>query len=411
MPTLLQISIEVNSGSVGKIAEQIGETVLENGWLSYITYARNNNPSKSEVIKIGNKFDLYQHGLETRIFDNHCFSSKSATEDLINKIKEIKPDIIHLHHLHGYFINIEILFQYLKECKAPVVWTFHDCWSFTGHCAYFDFVGCEKWKTECHHCEQKKEYPASLLFDRSRQNYIDKKRIFNSISDLTIVPVSNWLSGKVKDSFLKDYPCKVIQNGIDLNTFYPKESRARIEELYNLEGKFIILGVASTWEKRKGLEEFVKLDELIDNQLYTIVLVGLSQKQIRKLPDTIIGIERTENVGQLADLYSAADVFLNPTFEDTFPTTNLESLACGTPVITYKTGGSVESVDKNTGVVVNKGHVGGLISAIEYIKNKGRGFYENNCRESAIKNFNKKIKFNEYLELYKNILKIKDGEY
>jgi putative colanic acid biosynthesis glycosyltransferase len=410
MPTLLQISIEVNSGSVGRIAEQIGEVVLENGWASYITYARNNNPSKSEVIKIGNKIDLYWHGLETRIFDNHCFSSKSATKDLINIIKEIKPDIVHLHHLHGYFINIEILFQYLKESEIPVVWTFHDCWSFTGHCTHFDFVGCEKWKTECHHCEQKTEYPASLLFDRSRQNFIDKKRIFNSVKNLTIVPVSNWLSGKVKDSFLKDYPCEVIQNGIDLNTFYPKKSRDTIDELYKLKGKFIILGVASTWEKRKGLEEFVKLNEVIDNQLYAIVLVGLSESQIQKLPKTIIGIQRTENVGQLADLYSAADVFLNPTFEDTFPTTNLESLACGTPVITYETGGSVESIYENTGIVVDKGDVGGLINAIEYIKNKGNDFYENNCRESAIKNFDRKIKFNDYLELYKNILKNKDGE-
>lgn len=408
MPTLLQISIEVNSGSVGKIAEQIGETVLENGWLSYVTFARNNNPSKSAVIKIGTKLDLYRHGIETRVFDNHCFSSKSATKDLIIGIKEIKPSIIHLHHLHGYFINIEILFQYLKESQIPVVWTFHDCWSFTGHCAYFDFVGCEKWKVECHNCEQKKEYPASLLFDRSRQNYIDKKRIFNSVQNLTIVPVSNWLSGKVEDSFLKDYPYKVIQNGIDLNTFYPKKSRNIIDDLYGVEGKFVILGVASTWEKRKGLEEFRKLNDLIDSQLYIIVLVGLSQLQIQKLPKSIIGIQRTENVGQLADLYSAADVFLNPTFEDTFPTTNLESLACGTPVITYKTGGSVESVSENTGIVVNKGDVVGLLDAIESIKNKGKEFYENNCRKSAIKNFDKKIKFNEYLELYNNILKRKN---
>lgn len=405
MPTLLQISIEVNSGSVGKIAEQIGETVLENGWSSFITYARNNNPSKSEVIKIGDKFDLYRHGLETRIFDNHCFSSKSATKELIRTIQEIKPDIIHLHHLHGYFINIEILFKYLKECNIPVVWTFHDCWSFTGHCAYFDYVGCDKWKTECHHCEQKKEYPASFVFDRSQHNFIDKKRIFNSVEDITIVPVSHWLSGKVKESFLKNFTSRVIQNGIDLTTFYPKGSRDTIERLYNVTGKFIILGVASTWEKRKGLEEFVKLNELLDKEVYAIILVGLSESQIQKLPKSIIGIQRTESVSQLANLYSGADVFMNPTLEDTFPTTNLESLACGTPVITYATGGSVESVHENTGVIIDKGDIQGLITAIEIIKSKGKSFYENSCRESAIINFDRKIKFNEYLELYKNILK------
>jgi putative colanic acid biosynthesis glycosyltransferase len=405
MRKLLQISIEVNSGSVGKIAEQIGETVLENGWYSYITYARNINPSKSEVIKIGNKLDLYWHGFETRIFDNHCFSSKSATKDLINTIDEINPDIIHLHHLHGYFINIKILFKFLKERNIPVVWTFHDCWSFTGHCAYFDFVGCEKWKTQCHHCEQKKEYPKSLIFDRSKQNYIDKKRIFNSLSNLTIVPVSYWLSEKVKNSFLMNYPCKVIQNGIDLETFYPKKSREIIDKLYKVENKFIILGVASTWEKRKGLYEFVKLVDLIDNKFYAIILVGLSKVQLKELPKNIIGIERTENVGQLADLYSAADVYVNPTFEDTYPTTNLESMACGTPIITYETGGSIESVSENTGIVVDVGDVNELVKAIEKIKNNGKDFYENNCREHSIRNFDKKIKFNDYFKLYQQILK------
>lgn len=410
MPTLLQISIEVNSGSVGRIAEQIGEVVLENGWETYITYARNNNPSKSEVIKIGSKFDLYWHGLETRIFDNHCFSSKSATKDLITIIKEIKPDIVHLHHLHGYFINIKILFQYLKESEIPVVWTFHDCWTFTGHCTHFDFVGCDKWKTECHHCEQKAEYPASLLFDRSRQNFIDKRRIFNSINNLTIIPVSNWLAGKVNESFLKDHSCVVIQNGINLDTFYPKKSRTKFDELYNLSGKFIVLGVASTWDKRKGLEEFVQLNDLIDHNIYCIVLVGLSKSQIQKLPKSIIGIDRTENVSQLADLYSAADVFLNPTLEDTFPTTNLESLACGTPVITYKTGGSVESVNEDTGFIVNKGDVHGLLIAMNDIRSIGKKFYEQNCRTRAVENFDKNIKFKDYLELYKNILKNKDGE-
>ena len=409
MPKLLQIAIESNKGSVGRIAEQIGETVIENGWSSYVTYARDSNPSKSEVIKIGSKLDVYRHGLETSVFDNHCFSSRSATKHLVDTIKQIKPDIIHLHHLHGYFINIEILFKYLNESLIPVVWTFHDCWSFTGHCAYFEYVGCEKWKTECHHCEQKTEYPTSLIFDRSRRNFIDKKRIFNSIGNLTIVPVSYWLSQKVKDSFLKNYPCKVIQNGIDLSIFYPKKSKTKIEGLYNVTGKFIILGVASTWEKRKGLEEFVKLNKLIDNQLYTIVLVGLTKSQIQKLPKTIIGIQRTENVSQLADLYSAADVFLNPTFEDTFPTSNLESLACGVPIITYRTGGSVESVSERTGIVVDTGDVFGLLNALEFIKNKGKEFYERNCRESAINNFDRKIKFNDYLELYKDILKNKDG--
>ena len=405
MPKLLQISIEVNSGSVGKIAEQIGETVLENGWESYITYARNNNPSKSQVIKIGNKFDLYVHGIETRIFDNHCFSSTAATKNLVKQIQNIKPDIIHLHHLHGYFINIDILFDYLQKSKIPVVWTFHDCWSFTGHCAYFDFVGCDKWKTQCFSCEQKNEYPASLVFDRSKQNFLDKKRIFNSLDNMTIVPVSNWLSEKVSQSFLKNYPCKVIHNGIDINVFQPKNSKHQIVKKYNLSDKFIILGVASTWEKRKGLDEFIKLSNIIDDSKFAIVLVGLAENQIKKLPKAIIGISRTENVAQLADLYAAADVFVNPTLEDTYPTTNLEAIACGTPVITYRTGGSIESVTEKTGIIVGKSDVQGLIKAIDCIKKNTKQFYQKNCRDFAINNFSKNTKFAQYYNLYNNILK------
>lgn len=405
MPVLLQITIEANKGSVGRIAEQIGETVIKNDWTSYVTYARESNPSKSEVIKIGSKFDVYWHGLETRIFDNHCFSSRKATGKLIKLIKGIKPDIIHLHHLHGYFINIEILFKFLKDSKIPVVWTFHDCWSFTGHCAYFDFVSCDKWKTGCYNCEQKSEYPKSLIFDRSKKNYIEKNRIFNSIENMVIVPVSNWLSDKVEESFLKKIRRQVIQNGIDLEMFCVKKSRDLITDKYKLNDKFIILGVASTWDRRKGLNEFIKLNEQIDLDIFVIVLVGLTKEQLTEMPKSIIGIQRTENIDQLTDLYSAADVFVNPTFEDTFPTTNLEALACGTPIITYNTGGSVESVTDRTGLVVEKGDIMGILNSIEYIKAKGKSFYKDNCRESAVSNFDKNIKFEEYFKLYNEILK------
>lgn len=405
MPKLFQIALESNKGSVGRIAEQIGETVMENGWSSYVTYARESNPSTSEVIRIGTKYDVYRHGIETRIFDNHCFSSKSATKELVKTLKEIKPDVIHMHHLHGYYIHIGVLFDYLKESGVPLVWTFHDCWSFTGHCTHFEFVGCEKWKTQCYECEQKHEYPKSLLFDRSRLNYIDKKRLFTSVENMTIVPVSNWLESKVKESFLGAYPCTVIKNGIDLDVFYPKGSKGLFSEQYGLQDKFIILGVATTWDTKKGFYEFIKLAGMIDESKYAIVLVGLPENLIKKLPKNIIGIKRTENVGQLADLYSAADVFLNPTFEDSYPTTNLESLACGTPVITYKTGGSVESLSADTGIVVEQGNLTEVLHAIEEIKTKGKEFYTADCRRSALENFDKKVKFQDYMKLYNKIVK------
>lgn len=402
MPKLLQISIEVNSGSVGRIAEQIGEVVLKKGWSSYITYARNSNPSVSEVMKIGCDLDLYRHGLETRIFDNHCFSSKSATKDLIKTIKKIKPDIIHLHHLHGYFINIEILFQYLKESEIPVVWTFHDCWSFTGHCAHFDFVGCDKWKTECHHCEQKNEYPQSFLFDRSRQNYIDKKRIFNSVKNLTIVSVSNWLNNVVGQSFMGGLSRQVIYNGVDTELFRPHNSDIRQE--YSIGNKFMILGVATTWDRRKGLKDFMNLSEKIKED-EIIVLIGLNNSQIDKLPNKIIGIQRTESQKELADWYSSADLFMNLSVEETFGLTTAEALASGTPALVYDATACPELVDKNTGFVVKKNDISALINIIDRVKSNGKLAYTHACRNRAAALFNKKDRYLEYFQLYEKLLK------
>lgn len=402
MPILFQISIEVNTGSVGRIAEQIGEKVLSEGWESYISYAMNCLPSKSQLVKIGTKWDVYVHGLQTRLFDNHCLSSKNATQNLIKEIERISPDIIQLHHIHGYFLNMEVLFNYLATLKIPVVWVLHDCWSFTGHCAYFDYVDCSKWKTECYDCPNKNEYPKSLFIDASRRNYKIKKKLFNLIDNMTIVPVSYWLSNLVKDSFLSKYPIQTIQNGIDIEQFCPQ---GRAKNDLGISSKVCILGVASTWDRRKGLNDFVKLAKIMPND-WQIVLVGLSKKQIRQMPDNILGLERTESVKQLAELYSVADVFVNATWEDTFPTTNLEALACGTPVVTYNTGGSVESVSNETGLIVEKGDIRGLLESILLIINKGRSYYTNQCRDRAVNLYNKNDRFKDYIKLYKKLLEV-----
>lgn len=401
--TVFQISSEVNSGSVGRIAEQIGEQVLEQGWNSYIAFARDNQPSKSETIRIGNKLDIIKHGILTRITDRHGFGSKKATIKLIEKIKDINPDIIQLQHLHGYYINIKLLFNFLKEYNRPVVWTFHDCWSFTGHCAHFEFIKCDKWINTCNNCPQKNEYPKSFFIDNSYKNFIDKKKLFNSVENLTIVPVSNWLGDQTEKSFLNKNKIKVIQNGIDLEKFTIQDNYLETKDKYNVRNKFLILGVASPWNNRKGLKFFLELSKKLSSS-YQILLVGLNKQQIERLPSNIIGIERTENIKQLAELYSAADVFINPTLEDTFPTTNLESLACGTPVITFNTGGSPEAIDDNTGIVVEKGDVTGLENAIKIIKSKGENFYQKACRERAENLFDKKINFEKYIDLYKEIL-------
>ncbi|MCT4223075.1 glycosyltransferase [Elizabethkingia anophelis] len=403
---VFQISSEVNSGSVGRVAEQIGEEVLHEGWDSYIAYARDNQPSKSHTIRIGNQLDLIQHGVLTRITDRHGFGSKNATKKLIEDIKRINPDIIQLQHLHGYYINIELLFDYLSKINIPVVWTFHDCWSFTGHCAHYEYINCSKWLTQCEKCPQKHEYPKSSLFDNSFQNYLDKKRLFNSISKLTIVPVSNWLEGEVKKSFLKEYNCMVIQNGIDLDRFTinNRVNSSNVKKKLNAENKFVILGVANPWNEKKGLNYFIEISRKLSLD-YKIILVGLNKSQIEKLPSNILGLEKTESIKELAELYSASDVFLNPTLEDSFPTTNLESLACGTPVITFKSGGSPEAIDSKTGIIVEKGDLNGLKNAIYEIQLKGKEYYQKACRERAELYFDKNKCFSKYIELYKEILK------
>lgn len=389
---LLQINVTANWGSTGRIAEEIGRLAIDNGWESWIAHGRGKPKSASNLIRIGNDWDMRYHGVQTRLFDNHGLASVQVTKSFIKQVCEIKPDIIHLHNIHGYYLNYPLLFDYLKKWGGPVVWTLHDCWPFTGHCAYYDFVGCSLWRKGCHDCPQQRNYPSSMWRDRSRRNYEDKKFAFTGCADLTLVPVSKWLAGELSKSFLHKYDIVTIHNGIDMSVFKPDDKKAGGSK------QKIILGVASVWERRKGLDEFLKLRDILSDD-YSIILVGLTQKQIKSLPTGIIGIKRTENVGQLAKLYSDADVFVNPTLEDNFPTTNLEALACGTPVVTYATGGAPEAVDDTCGFVVDYGDVDGLRDkVIEICQNRPFGL--DDCRNRAVYNFNKYDAFNKYLELY-----------
>lgn len=402
MPKLLQINITVNSGSTGRIAEEIGQLAMVNGWESYIAYGKDKGTkSMSHIYLIGDNCDFINHAIQTRLFDRHGLSSIANTKKLVKYIDRINPDIIHLHNIHGYFINYPILFDYLVTLKTPIVWTMHDCWLFTGHCAYFDAVGCERWLTGCYNCPQKNTYPTSLLLDRSKQNYIDKRKYFTSLHDLTLVPVSDWLARLTAKSFFKGSKIHRIHNGVNIDVFKPQSEElcSKIRSKYELGDKYILLGVASVWSERKGFDDFIRLSKLLPEDM-VIVLVGLTSKQIGLLPSNIIGVSRTENIEELAGLYSVADIFLNPTYEDNFPTTNLESLACGTPVITYKTGGSVEAINKETGIIVEQNDFGALLEAIETIRGGKEAYTTTLCRERAVANFNKLDRFAEYIELY-----------
>lgn len=397
---VLQINATVNKGSTGRIAEQIGEMVIKKRWKSFIAFARPSQSSSSNTIKIGTKQDFIFHLLQSRFFDKHGFASKRATNNLLKKIKRINPDLIHLHNLHGYYIHIGALFNFLNDINKPIVWTFHDCWPFTGHCAYFDRADCEKWKTACYSCPLKNYYPTSWVLDNSKSNFMNKKKLFSNHPNLTIVTPSRWLGQMVKQSFLKNKTVKLIHNGVDLAIFKPTKSSLR-EELSLGKAK-VILGVANIWDDRKGLIDFLKLSEILNSQ-YQIVLVGLSKIQIKKLPANIIGIHRTENLEELVKLYSMADVYVNTTYSDNFPTTNIEALACGTPVITYDTGGSPEAIDENTGIVVKKGNVKGISDSIATILSNKDKFGLQNCEERAKELFNKNDRLNEYIVLYEKL--------
>ena len=403
MPKILQITIDGNIGSTGRIAEAIGIFAMERGWVSYIAHGRFARPSNSKIIKIGTATDVWTHGMQTRLFDMHGLGTKSSTIKFINQVKDIKPDVIHLHNIHGYYINMEVLFNYLSKTTIPLIWTFHDCWAFTGHCSHFDFVGCEKWKTECHHCPQKRDYPASYFFDRSRKNFQLKKELFTSVPDMTIVSVSKWLDNVVSESFLSHISREVIYNGVDIDIFNPVTDRDKVKEKLAIGNGLMILGVAGVWPKQKGLKDFIKLSEVISKE-DSIVLVGLNELQINSLPPNIIGIARTENQQELKDLYATADVFLNLSVEETFGLTTAEALSCGTPAIVYNSTACPELVDAETGFVVKRNDIDALLAAVNTVRQNGKAFYSAACRNRAIKLFNQNERFNDYIDLYERRL-------
>lgn len=399
---ILQINTVAGYGSTGRIVNDLGDLLIEEGFESYIAYGRKSGNSSSNLIRIGDQLDVYSHVLSTRIFDNHCFVSTNATKTLIKKIDGIQPDLIQLHNLHGYYLNIDVLFNYLQTINTPIVWSIHDAWPLTGHCTQFEHIGCEKWKEVCHKCPQKKAYPSSLIFDNSRKNFLRKKKLFNSLSNLNLITSSNWSADLISKSLFDPQEVAIIPNGVEQNIFKPKNENDFLKR-HNIKDSFIVLGVSNVWNNQKGFADFIKLASLLDKGI-TLVMVGLTEQQVKNLPQNIIGIQRTSNTDELADLYSVSDVYVNLTYADTFPTTNLEALSCGTPVITYKTGGSVESVTPNTGLVVEQGDLNGVVEAISQIKKKGKDIYSKFCLELAQKNYNKKEQYRKYLALYKPLL-------
>lgn len=399
MRKILQINVCLNL-STGNIAQSIGEAAMSRGWESYIAFSSREPiiPCRSKVIKVGRFYDPYLHYIENRIFDREGLGSRRATKEFIQRIKDICPDIIQLHNIHDHWLNYKLLFEYLNTTSIKVVWTFHDCWAFTGHCFHFVTKNCDRWKTGCYKCPLRHEYPNTIL-DCSRKNYLLKKTLFTKCKNLTIVPCSDWMGDFVKESFLKDKRICVIKNGVNLEIFKPSKNNDT-----KTDSNFRILAVSAVWNKEKGIEDIYELRNLLPEN-FLITIVGLTSEQVKTLPTGIIGIQRTQNVQELVELYSKSDVLINPTYADTFPTINLEALACGTPVITYKTGGSPEAIDEKTGAVVEQGDVNALCEKIKEFKQSNfKQIHTVDCRKRAEENFDKDKCFEQYIELYQRIL-------
>ena len=384
---ILMINTVCGITSTGRICTDLAQALDKEGHEVKIAYGREPVPDQFSkyAVRIGADLDVKIHGLKTRFFDKTGFGSKKSTIEFIEFVREYNPDIIHLHNIHGYYINMEVLFKYLKEeFKGKVIWTLHDCWSYTGHCAYYDFEKCDLWKTGCQKCPQKAQYPKSILFSNAKNNYTNKKQLFNGVNNMILVTPSKWLADEVNKSYLKDYKVVVINNGINTNIFKPNKSD--IKERFNIKDKKIILGVAAVWDRRKGLSTFIDLAKKI-NESYQIVVIGVTEAQKKELPENIIGLTRTNSPEELANWYAAADIFLNPTLEDNYPTTNIEAIACDTPVITFDTGGSPESAQMY-GKVVGQ-NIDEILKAI----------YQNSFKKNIEDKSVEKM-ISDYMELY-----------
>lgn len=400
MPTLLQIDSCLGVGSTGRITESIGALATARGWECHIAHgARYVGSSRMHSITVGTKWGEYRHALRSMLFDSHGLGSAQETRQLINRIEQIRPDIVHLHCVHGYYLNYKILFEYLNKADIPVVWTFHDFWAITGHCAHFVEANCYKWQSKCRDCPLHKRYPSSFV-DCSTRNYELKKSLFSSCRNLNITAVSDWVKDCTELSYLGNKAISVIPNGIDLNTF---KYRPGLESLIPKDKGFVMLGVASQWKEGKGFADYLRLSGLLKDD-EVVILVGLSRQQISSLPANIIGIECLSSPIELAQLYSRADVLLSLSYAETFGMTIVEAAACGTPSIVYDNTAQKSLVTEETGEVVPTGDVSAVYDALKKMRLLGKERYAVACRTRVEKYFNKDERFMDYIRLYEKLL-------
>lgn len=393
---VLFVNLVYGVGSTGKIIADIMNLLKKYGNDVKALYGTGSVSENKDAVKISGGFGYYFHNLMSRFTDHAGLYSWRATRKLIREIQDFRPDIIHLHTLHGFYVNYEMLFRFLKKANIPVVWTLHDCWTFTGHCTHFSQAKCMQWQTECRDCILLHRYPQCYFKGDVKRNYLRKKSAFTGVKNLVITTPSQWLANQVRQSFLQNYPILVIPNGIDRTIFHPQSSSLR--EKYHLKDKKIILGVANAWNARKGLNDLLLLADRLGST-YQVVLIGLTERQLPDIPSNVLGLLRTANQTELAQWYTAADVFVNPTYEETFGLTTVEAQACGTPVIVYETDGCPETIAPGNGLLVTQGDMQALENAVRDVAD-GRWY----ANPQKIAQFDKNSVYQKYIKLYNNIL-------
>jgi glycosyltransferase involved in cell wall biosynthesis len=403
---VLQINQVVTVTSTGRIVENFGNFLMSKGHESYIAYSgRPKSTSKSKLYQISNTLDTNLHALGTRLFDTHGLHSKLVTKKFIAWIKQIKPDVIHLHNIHGYYLNYPIFFDFLSSYNKPVFWTFHDFWPITGHCSYFSDVDCNKWITGCFSCPKLNYYPSSYYYDNSKKNYQIKNEYFNKIKNLHLITISNWSESLVKESFLKNFKISTISNAIDSKTFNILNSEEQfLREKHKFESKKILIALATTWGKRNGYYDYIELSKKIDDD-YQIVLVGLSGKLAQNLPPNITAVPRTNSFEELVSLYNISEISMNLSYQETFGLTTVEGMMCGLPAVVYNATASPELVNEEVGIVVEPGDIDGVVNAILNIQNNGgKESYSNKCRNYATEKFDATIVHEKILDLYQSVI-------
>ena len=397
---VLFINVALNSGSTGRIVEGIGCLAIAQGWDVYVAHgARYVNKSRLKSYQITNKAGEVLHYLESSLFDAQGRGSRLATKRFLKFIDRICPDVVHIHNIHGCFLNYPLLFRFLREKNIPVIWTLHDCWAMTGHCVHFLRTNCEQWKSQCTICPQKYDFPASYLLDRCKSNYLLKKQLFTAMERMRITTVSSWLKGITEQSYLKKFPIDVLPNGIDTKAFEFTESDLRNK--YGVCNKKLILAVASGFGERKGINDYVALSHKLP-QDYQLMLVGVTERDSKILPDNVIVVKRANGIDELAKYYSAADVLLSLSYEETFGLTIIEAMSCGTPAIVYDNTAQPELITPETGLVVSTSDIDGVIRAIREICSKGKMHFSTACQEHALE-YDEKKSYQKYIDLYVQI--------